>query len=94
MEKYKIEIKKSAIKELNSIHQKDIRKIITKIQSLSSNPKPKGCTRLTNREDYRIRADNYKINYSVNDDILIIAVIKIGHRKEIYRQPAQPHRNA
>ena len=85
MEKYKIEIKKSAIKELNSIPQKDIQKIITKIQSLSSNPKPQGCTKLTNREDYRIRVGNYRIIYSINDDILIIMVIKIGHRKEIYR---------
>lgn len=85
MEKYKIEIKKSAIKELNSIPQKDIQKIISKIQSLSSNPKPQGCTKLTNREDYRIRVGNYRIIYSINDDILIITVIKIGNRKEIYR---------
>ena len=85
MEKYKIEIKKSAIKELNSIPQKDIQKIITKIHFLSSNPKPQGCTKLTNREDYRIRVGNYRIIYSINEDILIITVIKIGHRKEIYR---------
>jgi mRNA interferase RelE/StbE len=85
MEKYKIEINKSAIKELNSIPQKDIHKIIVKIQSLSSNPKPQGCTTLTNREDYRIRVCNYRIIYSINDDILIITVIKIGHRKEINR---------
>lgn len=85
MEKYKIEIKKSAIKELNSIPQKDIQKIISKIRSLSSNPRPQGCTKLTNREDYRIRVGNYRIIYSINDDILIITVIKIGHRKEIYR---------
>jgi mRNA interferase RelE/StbE len=85
MEKYKIEIKKSAIKELHSIPQKDIQKIITKIKSLSSNPKPQGCTKLTNREDYRIRVGNYRIIYSINDDILIIIVIKLGHRKEIYR---------
>jgi mRNA interferase RelE/StbE len=85
MEKYKIEIKKSAVKELNSLPIKDIKKIITRIQSLAVNPKPSGCIKLTNREDYRIRSGNYRIIYSVNNDILIIEVIKIGHRKEIYR---------
>ena len=85
MEKYKIEMKKSAVKELNSLPPKDIQKIITRIQSLAVNPKPSGCIKLTNREDYRIRSGNYRIIYSINNDILVIEVIKIGQRKEIYR---------
>jgi mRNA interferase RelE/StbE len=84
MEKYKIEMKKSAVKELNSLPPKDILKIITKIKSLAVNPKPSGCIKLTNREDYRIRSGNYRIIYSINNDILVIEVIKIGHRKEIF----------
>jgi mRNA interferase RelE/StbE len=85
MEKYRIEIKKSAVKELNSIPRKDLQKVIIKIKSLSSDPRPRGCIKLTNREDYRIRVGSYRIIYSINDDILIIIIIKIGHRKEIYR---------
>jgi len=85
MEKYKIEIKKSAIKELNSIPKNDLNKILNRIKSLSSDPRPPGCIKLTNREDYRIRAGNYSIVYSINDEVLIIIVIKIGHKKEIYR---------
>ena len=85
MEKYKIEIKRSAVKELNSIPQKEIGKILRKMKSLSSNPRPEGCTKLTNREDYRVRVGNYRIIYSIHDDILVIIAIKIGHRKEVYR---------
>ena len=85
MEKYRIEIKRSAVKELYSIPRKEIGKILCIIKSLSSNPRPEGCSKLTNREDYRVRVGNYRIIYSINDDILVIIVIKIGHRKEVYR---------
>jgi mRNA interferase RelE/StbE len=85
MEKYKIEIKKSAEKELNSIPQKDINLILDRIRSLSSNPRLEDSLKLTNREDYRISAGNYRIVYSINDDVLTIPIIKIGYRKEIYR---------
>lgn len=85
MEKYKIEFKKSAVKELNAIPRKDLAKIVSRIKTLSFNPRPQDCIKLTNREDYRIRVGNYRIIYSINDTILIILIIKIGHRKEIYR---------
>ncbi|NQT25916.1 type II toxin-antitoxin system RelE/ParE family toxin [candidate division KSB1 bacterium] len=85
MEKYKIEFIKSAVKELNSIPDKDINKIIKKIQSLEQNPRPDGCVKLTGKEQYRIRQGRYRILYSIEDDRLIIFVVKIGHRKDIYR---------
>jgi mRNA interferase RelE/StbE len=85
MVKYKIEVKKSAAKELNSIPTKDLKKILKTIQELSNNPRPQGCLKLTNQENYRIRVGNYRILYSVKDDILTIYVVKIGHRKNIYR---------
>jgi len=85
MEKYKIEIKKSAFKELNKISFKDLKKVLKKIQDLSITPRPQGCIKLTNQENYRIRVGNYRILYSIEDDILTIYVVKIGHRKNIYR---------
>ena len=84
MEKYKIEVKKSAVKEFNSIPTKDLKKIIKTIQGLSNNPRPQGCLKLTNQENYRIRIGNYRILYSIKDDILTVYVIQIGHRKNIY----------
>lgn len=85
MEKYKIEIKESAVKELDSIPRKDLKKIVQKIRSLSNNPRPNGCVKLSGREHYRIRQGDYRILYSIENEILVVYVIKIGHRKEVYR---------
>jgi len=85
MEKYKIEIKESAVKELNSIPKKDLKKIVQKIRSLSDNPRPNGCVKLSGRERYRIRQGDYRILYSIENEILVVYVMKIGHRKEVYR---------
>ncbi len=84
MVKYKIEFKKSVLKELKSIPDKDIEKILKKIKSLSKNPRPSGCIKLSGQERYRIRQGNYRILYSIEDDILVIYIVKIGHRKQVY----------
>ena len=84
MGKYRIEIKKSAIKELNTIPRKDLKKIVLKISSLSDDPRPKGCVKLSGMERYRIRQGNYRILYSIDDEILVVYVVKIRHRKEVY----------
>jgi len=85
MEKYKIEIKESVVKEFNSIPKKDLKKIVQKIRSLSDNPRPNGCVKISGQERYRIRQGDYRILYSIENEILVVYVIKIGHRKEVYR---------
>ena len=75
MAKYKIEIKKSAVKELHSLPKKDLLKIIKKIESLAENPRPVGSVKLTGKEQYRIRQGNYRILYSIEDDRLIIFIV-------------------
>ncbi|MCD6117485.1 type II toxin-antitoxin system RelE/ParE family toxin [bacterium] len=85
MGKYKIEFKRSAVKELNSIPDKDIKSIIRKIKLLTDNPRPDRCIKLTGKEQYRIRHGNYRILYSIEDDKLIVFVVKIGHRKGVYK---------
>ncbi len=85
MAKYKIEIKKSAIKELNKLPHNDLKKIINKIQNLADNSRPSDCKKLTSEEKYRIRSGNYRILYLIEDDILTIYVIKVGHRRDVYR---------
>ena len=84
MGKYRIEIKKTAQKELESIPIKDLQRIVFKIQSLAENPRPIGCVKLSGQERYRIRQGNYRILYSIQDDLLLIYVVKIGHRKDVY----------
>jgi mRNA interferase RelE/StbE len=83
--KYKIYIKPTAVKELQKIPKRDVSKIIEKIRSLSSNPRPPGCEKLSADEKYRVRQGRYRIVYSIEDDILVVLVIKIGHRKDVYR---------
>ena len=85
MGKYKIEIKKSAVKELNEIPKKDLQKIVKKIGSLSENPRQRECRKLSGEEKYRIRVGKYRILYMIEDDKLIVYVVKIAHRKDVYR---------
>lgn len=85
MGKYKIEVKKSAEKELKKIPKKELTKIIQQIGSLADDPHPSGCKKLTNQEKYQIRVGNYRVLYNVENDILTVFVVKVGHRKEIYR---------
>ena len=85
MVNYKVLIKPSAIKELNKIPKKDISKITDRIQALAIDPRPSGCEKLTAQNAYRIRQGVYRIVYSIEDDSLIIVVIKIGHRRNVYK---------
>jgi len=85
MAEYKITIKKSAAKELEDIPQKDLRKIIKRIRSLARDPRPHGSQKLSGQERYRVRQGDYRIVYSIEDKDLLIDILKIGHRREIYR---------
>ena len=85
MAKYNIEMKKSVVKELHAIPKKDLKKIISVIASLSDDPRPRGCIKIGDGDRYRIRQGNYRILYSIEDEILVIYVVKVGHRKDVYR---------
>lgn len=85
MAKYKIEFKKSAAKELYSIPKNDLKRILFRIEMLADNPRPDGCVKLTGREEYRVRQGRYRILYTIEDDRLVIYIVKIAHRKNIYK---------
>jgi len=85
MGNYRIVIKKSAAKEIEKIQKKDRIRIVEKIRSLSSDPRPSGSKKLSGQEKYRIRQGNYRILYQVIDDALVINVVKVGHRRDIYK---------
>ncbi len=85
MARYKITIKKSAIKELENTPKKDLQRIVKRIGSLVWNPRPYGSQKLAAQNCFRIRAGDYRIVYSINDKDLAVDIIKIGHRREIYR---------
>jgi mRNA interferase RelE/StbE len=86
VEKYRISIKRSAVKEIEAIPQKKERqRIIKRIGQLADNPRPSGSKKLSGHDRYRIRQGAYRIVYSIKDDQLIIVVVKVGNRKDIYR---------
>lgn len=85
MVKYRIEFKKSASKELNSIPNKEIKRILNSIDQLSEEPRGANSKKLSASEYYRIRVGDYRILYKIKDEILIIYIIKIAHRKDVYR---------
>ena len=83
---YRLEVKKSARKSLLALPRAVVQAISQIIDSLADNPYPAGCKKLSGTDHtYRIRSDDYRIVYTVDNDILIIEVVKIGHHKDIYR---------
>lgn len=86
MEKYKITFKKSVSKDLKSVPKPDIKKILLKIDSLADNPRREGAVKLSGQDLYRIRQGLYRIIYEIRDNELIVQVIKIGHRSDVYKR--------
>ena len=87
MARYRVEIRTSAVKELETVTPKRERqRIARKVAALADEPRPRGCEKLAAQGDrYRVRQGRYRIVYAVDDATLIVDVVKIGHRKEIYR---------
>jgi mRNA interferase RelE/StbE len=83
---YKLYIKPSAVKEIESLPKKDRARIINKIQGLAAEPRPPGCEKLTGEEKYRIRQGRFRIIYSITDKELVVIVVKVGHRRDIYKK--------
>ena len=85
MAKYRVLIKPSAAKELESTPKRDRLRIVERIQALSDNPRPPGCEKLSGQEKYRIRQGRYRVLYAVDDQELTVLVVKVGHRRDVYR---------
>lgn len=85
MAEYKLFFKKSVQKDFDTTPKKDLRIILNRIKALAENPRPVGCEKLTGQERYRLRQGRYRIVYSIQDDALTVWVVKVGHRKHIYR---------
>ena len=82
---YRVLFKESVWKDFNSVPKKDLKKILKRIEQLSDNPRPSGCEKLTGKDRYRLRQGRYRIIYSIQDDELTVWIVKVGHRKDVYR---------
>ncbi len=85
MEKYKITFKKSVAKDFQSIPKQDVQRILKRIDSLAENPRAEGCTKLSGQESYRVRQGLYRIVYEIRDAVLVVNVVKVGHRSAVYK---------
>ena len=86
MAKYSLEIKKSAAKEIENLPKHELQIILRKIHSLTENPRPPGYEKLSGQDKYRIRCGDYRILYTIEDMVLIVCVVKVGHRQDVYRR--------
>ncbi len=82
---YEVWIKKSAEKEIRAVPQPHRRRVIDRIRALAENPRPTGSVKLTGRDAWRLRVGVYRIVYSVEDNRLVVEVVKVGHRRDVYR---------
>jgi len=83
MAEYNIYFRESVWKDVKNIPNIDLRKILKKIKSLSEDPRPLGCEKLTGQDRYRLRQGKYRIVYSIQDRDLTVWVVKIGYRKDV-----------
>jgi mRNA interferase RelE/StbE len=85
MARYEIRVKPSVAKDLRGIPRADVERILARIDGLRDDPRPPGSEKLSARERYRVRQGQYRILYSVADVLLIVEVVKVGHRRDVYR---------
>ncbi len=84
---YRLVIKTSAVKELEKIEPKTLRRrLVAAIQALAADPRPLGCEKLAGAVTaYRVRQGDYRAVYTIDDKTRVVIVVKIGHRREVYR---------
>lgn len=86
MASYKLVIKRSAAKDLRAIPKQDVARILRRIEALREDPRPAGSEKLSGQERYRVRQGIYRIVYEITDAQLIVTVVKVAHRKQVYRR--------
>jgi len=86
MASYRVEISRSTAKDLRGIDRMWIPKIVATIETLEADPRPSGCKKLVGSDHtYRLRIGDYRVVYDIHDDMLIVLVVRIRHRRDVYR---------
>jgi mRNA interferase RelE/StbE len=86
MGRFNLVFKKSVAKDLRGLSKKDVARVLKCCDALTENPRAKGCEKLSGGERYRLRQGSYRIVYEIQDDVLVVVVVKIGHRRDVYRR--------
>ncbi|PCH52950.1 MAG: type II toxin-antitoxin system mRNA interferase toxin, RelE/StbE family [Cellvibrionales bacterium] len=83
MAKYRITFKKSVAKDLRVVSKKDVGRILKRIDALADNPRAEGCIKLSSQDRYSVRQGLYRIVYEIREEVLVVTVVKIGHRSSV-----------
>ncbi len=86
MSQYQVEIARRAVKALAALPRREQQRVRAAIDLLADNPRPPGCTKLVGEDDaYRVRVGVYRVVYEVLDDRLLVPVVRVGHRRDVYK---------
>lgn len=86
MASYEIRFRRSVSKDLRRLPRQDIERILETITALADDPRPPGVEKLSASEKYRIRCGRYRVLYEIRDDRLVVTVVKVAHRRHVYRR--------
>ena len=87
MARFELRFKASVVRDLRGIPQTDVRRILERIETLRDEPRPAGSVKLSAQERYRLRQGNYRILYTIADAEVVVEIVKVAHRREVYREP-------
>jgi len=85
MARYELRFKPSVAKDLRDVPPADVRRILARIETLRDDPRPPASEKLSAQERYRLRQGHYRILYTVSDAEVVVEVVKVGHRRDVYR---------
>lgn len=85
MASYELVFKKSVAKDLRALPKRDVQRIVERISALADDPRPPGCEKLSGFERYRLRQGVYRIVYEIEDGRLVVLIVKVAHRRDVYR---------
>jgi mRNA interferase RelE/StbE len=85
MASYELVFRKSVAKDLRAFPKRDVKRILARIRALAKDPRPPGCEKLVGAERYRVRQGVYRIVYEIEDARLVVLIVRVGHRREVYR---------
>lgn len=86
MARYRVSIEKAASKEIRKIHPTDQRRIVRKLDELADDPRHPGCAPMRGSDLWKVRVGNYRIVYEIGDELLVVVVVRVRHRKDVYRK--------
>jgi mRNA interferase RelE/StbE len=86
MESYRLAVKESVAKDLRTVPNADVARILARVNALSEDPRPSGCEKLSGQERYRLRQGDYRILYEIDDGRRTVTVVKVGHRRDVYHR--------